>query len=325
MKKKLSVIIPVYNTSKYIEKCLNSIVNQQIDNIEIIIINDGSTDNSDEIIKNWVNQNQDKTQIKYFIKENDGLSDSRNLGVKQATGDYLTFVDSDDYLAENLYRNLEKYMNQEIDLIKFKMQTVDESENVIEKIEGPVFEKCTGEEGFKKLCTIDKFIDPACLYLYKKEFFIKNNFQYKKGTYHEDFGLTPLIIIKAKSFVSTNEFGYYYLQSNNSITRNDNKEKSIKKAKDVLEHYDNMILNIEKGEINKKTRDLVKRYYTNMVILKARELISEKEEYEKYIKEIKKRKMYRNIKPYNVKQLIKRIIIKINVKLYLKIKGDDND
>lgn len=315
---KISVIIPVYNTEKYIEKCLDSIYNQKMKDIEIIIVNDGSKDNSDTIIQKWIEKNKENIQIKYLKKENGGLSDSRNFAIPYVTGEYISFIDSDDFIDENLYSNLEKYMNEKIDLIKFKMQTVDEKGKILEKLDGPIFEKCTGEEGYEKLCTNDKFLDPACIYLYRTEFYKENNFKYKLGAYHEDFGLTSLIILKAKSFVSTNEYGYYYLQTNNSITRNSNYEKEIKKAKDLINHYDDMIRTIENYEISNKSKELIKRYYTNTLILKTREL-KEKDK-KQYIKEIKERKLYKNIKPYNLKQLIKRIILKININLYLKMR-----
>ena len=315
---KISVIIPVYNTEKYIEKCLDSIYNQKMKDIEIIIVNDGSKDNSDTIIQKWIEKNKANIQIKYLKKENGGLSDSRNFAIPYVTGEYISFIDSDDFIDENLYSNLEKYMNEKIDLIKFKMQTVDEKGKILEKLDGPIFEKCTGEKGYEKLCTNDKFLDPACIYLYRTEFYKENNFKYKLGAYHEDFGLTSLIILKAKSFVSTNEYGYYYLQTNNSITRNSNYEKEIKKAKDLINHYDDMIRTIENYEISNKSKELIKRYYTNTLILKTREL-KEKDK-KQYIKEIKERKLYKNIKPYNLKQLIKRIILKININLYLKMR-----
>ena len=315
---KISVIVPVYNTEKYVEKCLDSISNQKLNDLELIIVNDGSEDNSEAIIKKWVKNNENKIKIKYLKKENGGLSDSRNFAIQYVTGKYISFIDSDDYISEDLYSNLEKYMDENIDLIKFKMQKVDGNENILEKLDGPVFEKCTGEEGYEKLCTNDKFLDPACIYLYRTEFYKQNNFEYAKGTYHEDFGLTSLIILKAKSFVSTNEFGYYYLQSNSSITRDVNYEKEIQKSKDLLKHYDNMMVKIEQYNISQKSKDLVKRYYTNTVILKANDL--KENDLQNYIKQIKIRKMYKNIKPYNLKQLIKRIILRFNVKLYLKLR-----
>ena len=315
----LSVIVPVYNTSEYIEKCLDSIANQTMKDIEIIVVNDGSKDNSETIIKHWMGNNK-KINVKYLKKENGGLSDARNFGVLYASGRYISFIDSDDYIDEKLFENLKKYMEDNIDLIKFKMRTVDESGQEVEKLDGPVFEKCTGGEAFEKLCTEDKFIDPACIYLYNRDFFINNKFKYEVGTYHEDFGLTPLIIVNAKSIVSTNEFGYNYLQRNNSITGNENIQKNIKKANDLLIHYDNMIEKIDTYNISEKIKNLVKRYYTNTMILKASELLEDNEEFKKYVQRLKERKVYKNIKPYNAKQLVKRLILKFNIKLYLKMR-----
>ena len=313
---KISVIIPVYNTEKYIEKCLKSLEKQTMQDFEVIIVNDGSTDNSKKVIKDYMkNSNLD---IKYLEKENGGLASARNYGVERALGKYISFLDSDDYLDKNLFSNLEKYMDEDIDLIKFKMKTVDEKENVIEKLDGPVFDVCTGEEGYKKLCTTDKYMDPACIYLYRREFFVENNFKYKLR-YHEDFGLTSLIMIQAKTFVSTKIFGYNYLQTGESLTRGKDYKKDIDRAKDMLAHYDNMITLIDAYyNVSDETKDLVKRYYTNSVVLKADTLKGEDKK--RYIKEIKDRFMYRNIKPENLKQKVKRILLKYNVSLYLKMR-----
>ena len=315
--KKISVVIPVYNMEKYIEKCLNSIYNQQMKDIEIIIVNDGSVDNSEAIIKQWI-ENHGKINVKYLKKENGGLSDARNFAIHYVTGKYISFIDADDYIDKNLYSNLEKYIDEDIDLIKFKMKIVDENGDILEKVDGPIFDRCTGEEGFEKLCTTDKFLDPACIYLYKTSFYKENGFKYKKGAYHEDFGLTSLIMLKAKTFVSTKECGYNYLQTTNSITRNKDYEKEIKKSQDLLSHYDDMIEKIDDYEISNKSKELVKRYYTNTLILKTEDLKNEDKKH--YINEIKKRKIYKNIKPYDIKQLIKRVILKFNVNLYLKLR-----
>ena len=313
---KISVIIPVYNTEKYIEKCLESLAKQTMQDFEVIVVNDGSTDNSEKVIKDYKkNSNLD---IKYLEKENGGLASARNYGVEYASGKYISFLDSDDYLDEDLYKNLEKYMDEDIDLIKFKMKTVDEKGNVIEKLDGPVFDVCTGEEGYKKLCITDKYMDPACIYLYRKEFFVENNFKYKLR-YHEDFGLTSLIIVQAKTFVSTNVVGYNYLQTEESLTRSKDNSKNIDRAKDMLDHYDNMMAIIDAYyNVSDETKDLVKRYYTNSVVLKADTLKGEDKK--SYIKEIKYRFMYRNIKPENLKQKIKRMLLKYNVSLYLKMR-----
>ena len=99
-------------------------------NIEILIINDGSEDNSETVIKHWIEKNK-QVNVKYFKKENGGLSDARNYGIQFANGKYIAFVDSDDYIDDNLFENLEQYMNNDIDLIKFKMKTVDDKGNIL--------------------------------------------------------------------------------------------------------------------------------------------------------------------------------------------------
>ena len=313
---KISVIIPVYNTEKYIEKCLESLAKQTMQDFEVILVNDGSTDNSKKIIKDYIKNS--KLNIKYLEKENGGLASARNYGVERALGKYISFLDSDDYLDKDTFYLLEQYIDKDIDLIKFKMKTVNEKEEVLEKLDGPVFDVCTGEEAYKKLCTTDKYMDPACIYLYRREFFVENNFKYKLR-YHEDFGLTSLIIVQAKTFVSTDVFGYNYLQTEESLTRGKDYKKDVDRAKDMLAHYDNMITLIDAYyNVSDETKDLVKRYYTNSVVLKADTLKGEDKK--SYIKEIKYRFMYRNIKPENLKQKIKRMLLKYNVSLYLKMR-----
>lgn len=313
---KISVIIPVYNTEKYIEKCLESLAKQEMQDFEVIVVNDGSTDNSENVIKNYMQSS--KLNIKYLEKENGGLASARNYGVEKASGKYISFLDSDDYLDKNLFSELEKYIDKDIDLIKFKMKKVDEKGKVIEKLDGPVFDICSGKQAYEKLCTSDKYMDPACIYLYKREFFVENNFKYKLR-YHEDFGLTSLIIVQAKTVVSTDICGYNYLQTEESLTRSKDDSKNIDRAKDMLIHYDNMLAVIDANyDLSEKTKELVKRYYTNSVVLKAGSLKGK--EKRNYIKEIKYRMMYKNIKPENLKQKIKRILLKYNISLYLKMR-----
>lgn len=313
---KLSIIIPVYNVESYIKHCLDSIKAQTMNDFEIIIVNDGATDNSETIIKEY-QKNNPELIIKYFKKENGGLASARNYGVKYAEGDYISFIDPDDYLDNNTYEDLKIYMDEKIDVIKFKLKLVNTKNEIMELVSGPVFSKCSGEEAYKILCVLDKFMDPACIYLYRRKYFVENNFQYKLR-YHEDFGLTSLVIVNAKTFVSTNCYGYNYLQTDNSLTRDNDYNKNKLRAKDMIEHYDYMIENIEKYNIEKETKEFVKRYYTNSVILKTQTL--NEQDQKEYIKEIKQRKMYKNIKANNIKQLIKRILLAIDVKLYLKMR-----
>ena len=314
--KKISVIIPVYNTEKYLRRCFDSVIAQDYKNLEIVIINDGSEDNSEQIINEYKKKYPEL--ISYYKKENSGVADTRNFGIEKAQGDYIMFLDSDDYIDKALLKTLEEYVNKNIDLIKFKLQRANEEGKTLEIVSGATFEKTTGEDGFNKLYSTDVLLDSPCVYLIKKELFVKNSLKFTVGTEHEDFGLVPFIIVLAQTMVSVNFYGYYYVQSDNSITRNENYTKTIKKAYDALKHYDNAIILIEILNINKITKQNLKIYYTNAIILKAKELHND--EQKKYIKEIKDRKMTKNIKIRNMKQLIKKILLTMNIKLYLQMK-----
>lgn len=101
---KISVIVPVYNTEQYLETCLNSIINQTYKDIEIIVVNDGTKDNSQDIINRF--SNKYPQLIKSYIKENGGLSDTRNYGIEKSTGQYITFIDSDDYISHDMLEKL---------------------------------------------------------------------------------------------------------------------------------------------------------------------------------------------------------------------------
>lgn len=315
---KVSVIVPVYNTGKYVEKCLDSLIHQTIkEELEIIIVNDGSTDNSEEMIQNYIQKQQNQDNIKYFAKKNEGIAKTRNFGVEKATNEYILFVDSDDYIDTQLIEKLNPYMDQHVDLIKFKLQRVNEVGKVLEKIEGPTFEEMAGEKAFSHMFSQDVLLDSPCIYLIKRELFTKNNFKFQQ-TYHEDFGLIPLILLVAKSVVSTNYYLYFYVQVENSITRNEDYQKTIQKMKDCLAHYDNMIEIIEKLQVGKRAKEDIKIYYTNAILLKLNEL--EEKEKNEFIKQIKNRKFSRNIKVRSIKQFIKKMILKINIKLYLKMR-----
>lgn len=313
---KISVIVPVYNTEKYLEKCISSIIKQQVDDYEVIFVNDGSTDNSEEILKKYENINLKK--FRYYYKENGGLSDARNFGVKQATGDYICFIDSDDYIDENLFENLEKYINEYVDLIKYKCVRVDENYNEIEKVNGFEFETASGEEAFNKLYGKDVLLETAWLYLYKRSFWEENNFKFPIKKYHEDWALIPYVLLSAKTVISTNIYGYYYVQSVDSITRNNSEEKICRRAYDMLEHYDSLINKLEQLEVSDISKENFKIYMSNCIILKLEEL--PQKYHNSYIKEIKKRKILKNFKVRNLKQFVKKIVLKISVKLYLKIR-----
>ena len=227
-------------------------------------------------------------------------------------------MDSDDYIDKDLLIKQEEYMNKSIDIIKFKMKMVDMQGNEIKKIEGPIFDVENGQDAFNELCFKDVLIDQLCIYLIKREYIASNNYRFVKGAYHEDFGLVPIMIANAKTVISTDFYGYFYVQSENSIMRNTDHSKTIKKMNDSFMYYDKMIETINKLDLTNTTKDNIKLFYTNSILIKIEEL--ENEDRNLFLQEFKKRKMYKNIKIKNPKQLIKKLLLEANANWYFKIR-----
>ena len=300
----ISFIIPSYNSASTIKRAIESILSQTANiKYEIIIVDDGSIDNTEEVLRNY----EKDERIKYYKKENSGVADTRNYGVKMATGEYIIFVDSDDYISHDLLKDIEPFILQNIDLIKWNPIFVDENQNELLKPQSVAFEGVTGEQGFNILFGRDNFIDCLWNYAIKKELMI----EFPSGTYHEDFATMPLIILKAKSYVSLDKREYFYVQSKNSIMRNDNDKKTRKKLEDKLMHFDNLIKTSNNMNIQKQTKENFAIYATNSLLVVLKDLNGENKEF--YKKELKKRKIWRYIKIRNLKQLIKRIILLIKI------------
>ena len=311
----VSVIMINYNTFDLTRDALESIFahTKEIE-YEIILIDNASPDGSGEKLRDLFGE-----KIVYIqAGGNLGTSKAFNIGLKQSKGKYILFLDGDDYLDIHLYGLVKQYMEKDIDLIKFKLQREDEKGKVIETVDGPVFEDKTGEEGFEELYATDVLLDSPCVYVIKKEIFTKNKLEFKVGTEHEDFGLMPFVIVLAKTMISINFYGYHYVQVKGSITRNDSYEKTKKKANDALKQYDEALLKIDKYKLNKKTAETLKIYYTNAILLKIETL--EKKDQKKYIKEIRKRKMTKNIKAKNGRQCLRKLILSVNIKWYLSLR-----
>ncbi len=307
----VSIIIPFRNGEKYLEKCILNIQKQKYDSWELILIDDGSVDNSKKIIEKYMKN--PKIKYYYIKKENIGVGRARNYGIEKSNGKYIMFVDVDDYINEKLLKKLDKYIKQDIDMIKYKMKIV--KKDAMYMASGPVFGITNGEEAFNKLCFKDKYLDSPSLYLIKKDFFIKTELKFLENVYHEDFGLIPQLILKANTILSVDYYGYYYIQTSNSIMRSGNYNKKIN---DKINHYNNIINKLEEFNLKEDTKKNVKIYYTNSVISSLGDL--KKEERTEFIKKITKMNIIKNIKINNLKQLIKKIVLKININFYLSLK-----
>lgn len=219
----ISIIVPVYNVEKYIIKCIKSIIGNSYKNIEVIVVNDGSTDSSINLLKTI-----DDVRIKIFNKENGGLSDARNFGLEQAKGEFIMFVDSDDYIHQDMVRKLyHEIMAYEADLAICDFIYVNENGEVLSNVENQfTLEESVMEpkELFDRylLPNFGKFI-PAWNKLYKSSLFKGERFDCNK--LHEDEFILHRIISKCKKIVCSSDKLYYYVQRQNSIM---NKKKSIR-------------------------------------------------------------------------------------------------
>ena len=306
---KISIIVPFNNGKQYLERCLKNINKIEYDDYEIILIDDFSKDNSKQISKKYNNK-------KYFYtnEETTGVGNARNLGIEKARGKYVMFADVDDTIEEDLFINLEKYMNQDIDMIKYKMKIIKDREFYAD---GPTFEITNGEEAFNKLCFKDKYLDSPCLYLIKKELFERTNLYFEKNVYHEDFGLIPLLLANAKNVVSTDVYGYNYFQSKNSIMRNEDYSKQIKKVNDKLFLYEQLKKKIGGMNLKQNTVESLLEYYTNSIILAIKDL--RKKDRIIYEKRIKEKGLLKNIRVKNLKQMMKKVILEIDMEVYFKL------
>ena len=301
---KFSIIIPVYNVEKYIGKCLESVMNQTYKDYEVIVVNDGTKDNSMDIVKNY--------PVKIIEQENQGLSVARNTGVTKATGEYLIFLDSDDSIEKNLLKEITKSLKNNPDLVRFQIQEEFEDGSKKEYQEQNFINK-TGEEAFEKI-TKYHFVENAWCYAIKKDYYLKEKFEFKKGTIHEDFGLIPLVIIKAQTVNSISYIGYNYLQRQGSIMSGKDYEKTKKKVNDFYNHYLYLNEEIEKTKLNK---EIFKSFIANSTILKICELKGK--DYKEYKSKLKQDKVYDNLLTNSIFRKIKKVIVKISPRLFYKI------
>lgn len=219
----ISIIIPVYNVSAYIKKCLDSVINQSYKNLEIIIIDDSSSDSSYEICQEY-----EKLDNRIFLhknQENMGLSATRNLGINRSQGLYLFFVDSDDWIHEKaieyLYENIIKY-NAQISVGNIAKVYSYEDKVKTKKHKIKAFEK---ERALEILYKNKYFYSHAVCKLIKKTLF--NNIDFELNRIYEDQITIPKIINNAENTVYDNRVLYYYLQRNDSIVNNSFSPKKL--------------------------------------------------------------------------------------------------
>lgn len=217
----ISIIVPIYNVELYLDDCIKTIINQTYKNIEIILVDDGSTDNSAKICDEYEKKD---SRIKVIHKENGGLSDARNKGLEEAKGKYICFIDSDDLISYKFIEILYKQCidnNSEIAICQ--LQIVKDNENKKINVEDTKNINVQNMTGRKLSIFIynGEYKDisfSACNKLYRRDLFINNNIKYPYGKYYEDTQTTFKLFYKANNITINNEFLYYYRKREESIT-----------------------------------------------------------------------------------------------------------
>lgn len=244
----LSVVVPVYNVEKYLARCLDSLVNQALKDIEIICVNDGSKDNSLKILETYA---QKYSQIKVIDKENGGLSAARNTGIDAAKGDYIGFVDSDDWVDldffEKLYNTAKKHDADIAAAGIIRLQKFHKKFHL--KINNEIVTSDINEK--VKLCDI-----PDKSYVWNKIYRTSKMIKFEEGRVFEDVIFTPQILFNTDKLVTVPNTYYYYWRTNNSIV----KRKSEKNNNDSVYAHKKALAFFKEHNINVLHATETKRY-----------------------------------------------------------------
>ena len=223
---KVSIIVPIYNSEKYIERCIKSILAQTLEDIEIILVDDGSTDSSPELCDKYVEQD---SRVKVIHKENAGMGAAYNSGINAACGEYIGFVESDDYINKFMYEDLYNLtLREKVDVVKsnwfiyLNNQVVKTSHlnnyNSYEIIESP---------NHSPILRIHASIWSA---IYNREFLLKNNLRFLEtpGASYQDSSFSLLVLFKLKNIIlSPNAYYYYYLDNETSSVHSRGKQDAL--------------------------------------------------------------------------------------------------
>ena len=209
----ISVIVPVYKVEEYLNQCVESIVNQTYSNLEIILVDDGSPDNCPSMCDEWAKRD---SRIRVIHKTNGGLSDARNAGMAIATGEYIGFVDSDDWIHEDMYRLLyENMIETGSDIAACSVQNFYDDDRPPNMLIQNINSVLNTKDALVSLINENRLKQPVWYKLYKHE--IIKDLSFPKGKYHEDVFWSYLAVANATSISLIENVCYYYRQRESSI------------------------------------------------------------------------------------------------------------
>lgn len=265
-----SIIIPVYNVEPFLRECLDSVLTQTCQDYEIIIVNDGSSDNSMQVFDQWVAVN-DLSSVSYRLisQTNQGLSAARNVGIAAATGDYLIFLDSDDVLGKDALEVLKERIDQiNPDVLAFNAELWYSEENIYEQHYFNRKVDAVHSSGIEYLCSFVRqhHYGPAaaCFYCIRRSVLIDNDLWFEKGLICEDALFVPQMLVRAKgNVVEIAQTLYFYRMRHGSICH----VGSLKKAKDLwyIARYHDVFM-----KTNNLPRDLRRDVVYNNAMLSLR-------------------------------------------------------
>ena len=312
--KKVSVIVPFYNVEKYIDKCLNSLVNQTLEDIEIIIVNDGSKDNSETIAKKYASKYKNK--IIYLEKENGGLSDARNYALPYATGEYIAFLDSDDYVEFDMYKQMyEKAKKENADIVECDFLWEYPNERIESK----------GRNYKDKHDILLNARVVAWNKLIKRELIEKTKVKFPYGLRYEDVEFFYKLIPYINKLEIVNKSFVHYVQRDNSISNSQNS-----RTKEIIDILDNVINYYKKNSIYGEYKNELEYNYARYLLCSSflrMIMIEDKKERKEIIKyswdklnnTFPNWKKNNYIKNKNLKNKYMLSVNNITIKLYEKI------
>lgn len=310
---KLSIILPIFNTGHLVERAIESIIGLKNIDVEILCLNDGSTDKSLEILKKLTVK---YPQIRLIDKKNEGLSCTRNRGILEAKGDYIHFLDSDDWVNTEAFDQLLTYCYQNFDIIHGNFSYIYEDGTIIQnkaQLEG-VF---TGQDFLCQGLLQDKVSMASCINIFKREFLLKHQLFFLPNIYHEDEEFNLRVFSYANHIVSKDISFHMYLQRLGSISNDSSKEE--KRFADIMIIYKNILDFLNRGPHLKEEYKKMCSTYVSFMILLSYAKQNNEENIKETEKKIRQLKLYQTIHSeiliYKASSLALRIVPIIYIRL----------
>ena len=257
-----SIIVPVYNVEKYIEKCLSSLKRQiKFDEYEVIVVNDGSKDGSEEIVRHFCDTYDN---FKLINQKNGGLSDARNTGVKNSKGDYIIFLDGDDFFSENALEKLSQEIKQHNfpDIIYTYYTNVVGNQNKVKHNFYSQVDKLYDSKEFMKYELKRRWLPiAACFGVYKRTLLIDNDLMFCKGILHEDERWSPIVLLKSQTVYTSDASFYHYVRHENSITTQKDRTQNGIDIIYTAVYLQKVAIDIEDKELRKLFLNLIAMLY----------------------------------------------------------------